>query len=212
MAIIHQASLTPSKLEILSDYLPTIPALAEHVDEDFAHIGAYRFDDPDGHVGIETHILFGAKGAALQMPLTYRNEQLEGAEDWLLGTMQHSVLGERWVYNGCGDAVYVSELLRVILTGDTEVAEIVETQDGPVPRESSVKVVGSGSTEPMPDAFTFDSEIEGDETHIHVRAGAVVHRIVVRHVMYRMDFEVQTPRLTGTWRRSTAPTLLAYLQ
>lgn len=51
------------------------------------------------------------------MPLTYRGAPLPGAEPWLVGTMEHSVLGRRWVYDGCGDPVHVAALVATILAG-----------------------------------------------------------------------------------------------
>ena len=57
-------------------------------------IGSYRFDDPDGRVGMETHLVT-AGGALMQVALTYRDEPLDGAEDALITEMQHSVLGTR---------------------------------------------------------------------------------------------------------------------
>ena len=41
------------------------------------------------------------------MPVTYRDAPLPGADAWLIGTMDHSVLGKRWVYDGVGDPVYL---------------------------------------------------------------------------------------------------------
>ncbi len=49
------------------------------------------------------------------MPLTYRAAPLDGAEHALLGTMEHSVLGTRWVYDGPHDPVYVGQLMATIL-------------------------------------------------------------------------------------------------
>jgi len=34
------------------------------------------------------------------VPLTYRGAPLDGAEDALVGTTEHGVLGRRWVYDG----------------------------------------------------------------------------------------------------------------
>ncbi len=44
---------------------------------------------------------------------------LAGAEDALVGTMEHSVLGTRWTYDALADSVYQAELLRTIVEGDT---------------------------------------------------------------------------------------------
>ncbi|MHC6222488.1 maltokinase N-terminal cap-like domain-containing protein [Arthrobacter sp. MMS24-S77] len=82
-------------------------------------LGAYRFDDPDGEVGLETHLVSHG-GNVYQVPLSYRGSELAGAEDSLLGTMAHSVLGKRWVYDACADPVYVVELATAMLTGQRE--------------------------------------------------------------------------------------------
>ena len=65
-------------------------------------IGSYRFDDPNGSVGMETHLV-DAGGTLMQVPVTYRDEPLDGAADALVTEMQHSVLGTRWVYDGLRD-------------------------------------------------------------------------------------------------------------
>lgn len=56
-------------------------------------VGTYRFDDPDGEVGIETHVLRTADGQVIQVPVTYRDAPLEGAASLLITTTQHSILG-----------------------------------------------------------------------------------------------------------------------
>ena len=48
---------------------------------------------------METHLLT-AGDTLMQVPLTYRDEPLDGAEDALITEMRHSVLGTRWVYDG----------------------------------------------------------------------------------------------------------------
>ena len=52
--------------------------------------------------------------------MTYRPEPLADAEDALMGEMQHTVLGTRYVYDGCHDPVFVGELVRAVLTGGTQ--------------------------------------------------------------------------------------------
>jgi hypothetical protein len=61
--------------------------------------------------------------------------------------MEHSVLGTRWVYDGPGDPVYRAEVTRVVREGGTQVRLWVETPEGPVEREPSMQVRGSGSGE-----------------------------------------------------------------
>ncbi|MPM86102.1 Sensor histidine kinase RcsC [bioreactor metagenome] len=89
----------------------------------------------DGEVGIET-ILVSSRGVTYQVPLTYRGEPLGEAQDSLIGTIEHSVLGTRYVYDAVGDPVFVIELMRVIHEGDTE----AELSRG----TKSMTVVGSG--------------------------------------------------------------------
>lgn len=209
MAIIHQATLSPSKLEMLAEYLATFEPLAGHVGSDLSQIGSYRFDDPAGEVGIETHLLTSSTGAILQIPLTYRNGPLEGAEAWLLGTMQHSVLGTRWVYDACGDAVYVSELVRVIETGGSQVALMVETPDGPVERKPTVTVQGTGTGGEAPTRSIARVIAERVGTNTRIAAADLV--VVVRHLLDEDWRDSTSSALTGTWAKMTEPMTLAFL-
>ena len=118
MAIFHRSTTTPTKAELITDWAPTRPwgpSAAEPIDV----IGSYRFDDPDGRVGLETHLVT-AGDALFQVPLTYRDEPLDGAEDALITEMQHSVLGTRWVYDGLRDPRFVVMLAAVAMTGQGE--------------------------------------------------------------------------------------------
>nr|WP_300145871.1 hypothetical protein [Propionicimonas sp.] len=133
-AEIHDATLTPTKLELLAGWLPKQEWFFGDPD-DLMRVAAYRFVDPDGEVGIET-ILVRSKGVTYQVPLTYRPEALAEASDSLVGTMDHSVLGTRYVYDAVGDPVYLVELMRVIHEGDTE----ADLSRG----EKSMTVLGSG--------------------------------------------------------------------
>ncbi len=133
-AEIHDATLSPTKLELLAGWLPTQEWFVGDSD-DLARVASYRFVDPDGEVGIET-ILVSSRGVTYQVPLTYRGEPLGEAQDSLIGTIEHSVLGTRYVYDAVGDPVFVIELMRVIHEGDTE----AELSRG----TKSMTVVGSG--------------------------------------------------------------------
>ncbi|WP_159706104.1 hypothetical protein [Arthrobacter sp. 18067] len=139
MAIIHKATLSPSKLELIADYLPKQPWFIQDGTPEL--IGAYRFDDPAGEVGIETHVVTAGE-RIYQVPLSYRGFELAGAEEWLIGTMDHSVLGKRYVYDACADPIYVKALATAILTGQNEAELIVDGE--PEPRPSTVTVKGSG--------------------------------------------------------------------
>jgi hypothetical protein len=169
-------------------------------------VGAYRFDDPAGEVGIETHLLRVGDAHTVQVPLTYRGAPLADAEDALVGTMQHSVLGPRWVYDGCFDQVYAAALATTILTGGTH-AELQIASDGPPQyRESTARVVGSGTPDvrvPPLGAMTCTN----DTTRTTIRAGElelVVHRTLSGDL--KAD---ATGTLTGTWPGNDQPMVLA---
>lgn len=135
-AEVHQgATLTPSKLELLATWLPQQPWFDASDASDVERIAAYRFVDPYGEVGIET-LLVRTGGVVYQVPLTYRDAPLEGAEEFVVGEMDHSELGHRWVYDATGDPVYVDELMRVIREADDQ----AELSEGVV----SMTVRGSG--------------------------------------------------------------------
>jgi Maltokinase N-terminal cap domain len=94
MATIHNATLNPSKLTLLNAWLPSRTWFTGVAD--VQRVGAYRFDDPAGEVGIESFLLQAGDGSVLHAPLTYRGAPLAGAEEFLVGTIEHSVLGRRW--------------------------------------------------------------------------------------------------------------------
>ena len=77
--------------------------------------------------------------------MSYRGAPLEGAEEHLIGTTDHSVLGKRWVYDGCADPVAVSAILSAITTGGHEAALTMEQDGEIVTFEPTCRVVGSGS-------------------------------------------------------------------
>ena len=127
----HGTTLVPSKLDLLTGWMGSqrwyaakgsLPRLSR--------LAAWRLGDPAGEVGIETHIVHDAGGphpVTYQVPLTYRGAPVEGLEHALVGTMEHGVLGRRWVYDAPHDPVYVRELLALI-AGD--VAAESSTQSG----------------------------------------------------------------------------------
>ncbi|WP_270886623.1 maltokinase N-terminal cap-like domain-containing protein [Pedococcus sp. 5OH_020] len=120
MAEIHQtATLTPTKVELVEPWMARqrwyaakgrLPRLRK--------LWSWRLDDPAGEVGIETLLLVeegGDERVIYQVPLTYRAAPLDGGHQWLVGTMEHSVLGPRWVYDGVHDPVYAAQLLALVL-------------------------------------------------------------------------------------------------
>jgi hypothetical protein len=206
MALLYAATLIPSKIEILNAWIPN---QSWYLDADVSSleiVGAYRFDDPDDHVGIETHLVLCDNGRILQVPLTYREAPLEGDESTLITTMQHSVLGKRWIYDGCGDPVYVAALARTILTGAKQAELFVATDDGPVKREATTMVRGTGSHEdPVSRLGPVSYASDGATTVIS--AGELELTLLrVIGLANSGDFD---ETLSGTWPGSDEPSLLA---
>lgn len=125
MAIIYQAELSPSKPEILRSFL-TSRSWGDPGELEV--LGAYRFDDPAGEVGIECHLVRAGE-TIYHLPLTYRAEPVVGAEESLIGTLQHSVLGERYVYDGLADEVAL-DCFRRALCGEQRQAELEIYDEG----------------------------------------------------------------------------------
>lgn len=119
MAEIFDATLQPGKVELVVPWMARqrwyaakgrLPVLRR--------VWSWRLDDPSGQVGIETLLLLdeGDPTPVLyQVPLTYRGAPLEGGQHALVGTMEHSVLGHRWVYDATHDPVYAAQLLALVL-------------------------------------------------------------------------------------------------
>jgi Maltokinase N-terminal cap domain len=119
MSIIHRTTLEPSKLELLASWLPAQSwYLGEGSEPVLAKAGGFRLDDPRGEVGIEFMAVSDASGGSTvtyHVPVTYRGAPLEGAEDALVGTSEHGVLGRRWVYDGAHDPVLVTQLFALVV-------------------------------------------------------------------------------------------------
>ncbi|MBA8794291.1 uncharacterized protein (TIGR00369 family) [Friedmanniella endophytica] len=143
MAQIHRATLDPGKLDLVEAWLSRQPWAT--LAGELTRVGAYRFDDPAGEVGVET-FLVRSGDVVLQVPMTFRGAPLDGAEAFLMGTTEHSVLGTRWVYDGCGDPVWAATLTAAIRDGGRQAEELVETPDGPEARVPTVFVAGHPPT------------------------------------------------------------------
>ena len=195
MAILYDATITPGKRDLMKAWLPT----RSWFDGDLARKphAAFRFDDPAGEVGIECFLLGPedkeSDAPTYLIPMTYRGAPLEGAEEHLIGTTDHSVLGPRWVYDGCHDPVAVSALLTAITTGGHEAALTMEQDGELVTFEPTCRVIGSGSASDAVDLDAVSVSDEGDPTV--VRAGG--HELVVARVVGSGVSGRET--LTATW-------------
>ena len=119
------AVLNPTKAEILHQQFGPV-----------TNIGAFRFVDPNGKVGIETLLVRETDGALLQFPVTYREQRISDTHE--VGTTEHSHLGTRHITKVVADPVAVTEIIRVILEGDTN----VQRSDG---KTSPYKIHGTGT-------------------------------------------------------------------
>jgi maltokinase-like protein len=170
MAIIHRTTLTPTKLEHLTSWLPTRPWYAGTGNAPaLSRNGGFRLDDPQGRVGIEFLVATddsGERPVSYHVPLTYRGAPLEGAEDALIGTSEHGVLGTRWIYDGTHDPVLVAELLALLQgRAEPQAQSLTDTPDPSV----VVRFTGTGLvTAP---AATSVADGPGD-TRITVDTGA----------------------------------------
>jgi hypothetical protein len=206
MALLHRADLTPTKLELLAGWLPGRPWFQGPSSGEVVRVAAYRFDDPAGEVGLETMLVRAGDGPILQVPLSYRGAPLDGAEDRLIGTTDHSVLGRRWVYDACGDPVYTATLARVIHAGGTQAEEFFEVDGRRETRPPGMVVNGSGTGDaPVPAADVVRRVIDEDPT-------VIVTDEVELAVLRRLGTSqrVTGPVLTGTWGDQPTPLPLAY--
>ncbi|MEB7448546.1 CG0192-related protein [Arthrobacter koreensis] len=208
MALIHKADLNPTKIELISGWLSTVPwfTAADGTGNRAEPLAAYRFDDPEGQVGMETHIVRSGN-LTLQVPLTYRAGPLEGGDGYLVGTMEHSVLGRRWVYDGCGDPVYVRAFTAAVVDGMDQAPLYAE--EGGVRRElpQSMKLETSG----MPDG---EELVEAPEREPAGWTATLMHHdgweLSLVRVLDLGGRAAPPPSLVGTWEGQREPVVLGW--
>jgi hypothetical protein len=214
MALLHQAELRPTKLELIGGWAPSQPWFTGEAGE-LTSVGAYRFDDPAGEVGVETLLVQAKGGPVLHVPLTYRATPLVDADDSLIGTLQHSVLGTRWVYDGVGDPVYLQTVAAAVIGAESQVEQYFEVDGERVYREPTAKVVGSGidgvETPGLPEVseITISASDEGTVAE----TGSL--RITVRRALDGAPSDLVADgvlgALSGTWTDQTEPQQLVFV-
>ncbi|MFC9947514.1 maltokinase N-terminal cap-like domain-containing protein [Streptomyces pratensis] len=115
MATIHRTTMKPTKLELLTGWLPRQSwYVGDAETPDLVRAGGFRLDDPEGAVGIEFMVVADATTqdpVAYLVPLGYRGAALEDVPgEALIGTSEHGVLGTRWIYDGVQDPVVMAQL------------------------------------------------------------------------------------------------------
>lgn len=138
MAIVHtSATIRPTKSELLETELGGPVEL----------LGSYRFDDPAGEVGVEAFVV-RRDGDLRHVVLTYRGAPLSSGDARLVSTMEHSVLGQRWVYDGTTDPVAI-DCFRRAVRGEQDQAALEMWDDGQAigVREPTVQLTARAGAE-----------------------------------------------------------------
>ncbi|HEY9290719.1 MAG TPA: hypothetical protein VIP98_05510 [Microlunatus sp.] len=204
MAIIHQAELTPSKPELIMAWLDREPWGGTG---EIEIIGSYRYDDPDGEVGVEA-FLVRRGDRLLHLPLTYRGAPLDGAEDRLISTMTHSVLGDRWVYDATADPVAVA-CYRRALCGQQEQAEMEVVEGDRVVRRRDSAIRIRRTTSAGEESVDRTGSAAGGAASEAAPAATVR---VVRVVEATSDLRhAAVPRLVAQWGDRAEPVVVATL-
>ncbi|MFD9319465.1 1,4-alpha-glucan branching protein [Streptomyces sp. NPDC060053] len=178
MAVIHRTALKPTKLELLTSWLPSRPWYVGGAGgPELAKAGGFRLDDPEGEVGIEFLVVNDTSDSlpvTYLVPLTYRGAPLDGAEHALVGTMEHGVLGRRWAYDGCHDPLMAAQLTALV-EGRVQ-AQDQNTSDVP-DREVTRSCTGDGSA---PTDFTVGATDDREGTELPAPQGTTLrlHRVL----------------------------------
>jgi hypothetical protein len=144
MATVQHTTITPTKLELLTAWLPAQPWYAAHAGApELVKAGGFRLDDPEGEVGIEFLAVVDTAApepVAYLVPMGYRGAADDGApRAALIGTCEHGVLGTRWVYDGVHDPVVTAQV-RALLRGQA----VPQHQNESDTVDPTVRVHGAG--------------------------------------------------------------------
>ena len=223
MALLYRAELRPTKLELLQSWAPIQPWFVGDASAGLASVASFRFDDPEGEVGLDTLLIRAGDGPVLQVPLTYRGAPLHGGDDWLIGTMQHSVLGRRWVYDAVGDPAYVAAAATAALTGGVQAEQFIENDGELVVREPTAFVVGSGrdgvSVPPTPPMGSISTHqelgatiVETKDLRLVVARALSVSTSTPNHLCALGASDgAETHTVTGTWTGHLEPEMLIFI-
>lgn len=206
MALLHRATLRPTKLELLTTWLPGRPWYQGATGVEVVSRGAYRFDDPAGEVGIETILVGAADGPVHQVPLTYRGAPLDDADEWLVGTVEHSALGRRWVYDACADPVYAAALAYAVLGGDGQAEQYFEVDGRREVRPPTVTIEVDGAGGDVPEVGAVRRVADEEDTVI---VTDTVELVVVRRPV-PASVAARGATLSGAWDGQPTAVPLAY--
>jgi len=159
VAKFHVATNTPPKPVLIADWVreqPWAPSATAAVEV----VGSIHLEDPDGEVGMQIYVV-ESDGAMFQVPVTYRDAPLPAAPAALIGTVEHSVLGLRYVHDGVYDDQLVTVLAGVASAGYGQSLGFAQHEGRWYAWPDELRLHGSGVLpEPLPvDRFT----LEGDD-------------------------------------------------
>ncbi|MEW1958299.1 hypothetical protein [Kineococcus sp. NPDC059986] len=212
MAVHHPATIAPTKRELLHAWVPRQPWTGGGDPTSLTALGSFRFDDPDGAVGMETHLLATGDGRVLQVPLTYRGAP--GPARTLVTTTTHTTLGDRWIHDGCHDPVHLAVLAATILCAGREADLFEATPDGLVLLPGSTHVRGDGVVGFADGVAVTDPDAWDTPVVEHQGTTTVVHGRGARLTLPRVVGEplpATGPALRGTWPGQSEPVVLAVL-
>jgi hypothetical protein len=209
MALLHRADLNPTKLELLTGWLPGRRWYRGPTAPQPTLVAAFRFDDPAGEVGIETMLVSADNKTVFQVPLSYRDAPLPDRDAWLIGTTEHSVLGRRWIYDACGDPVYAAALAGAVLAGTGQAEQLLEIDGRLERREPSMGIASTiGATGATPVIDGLGGVLDSDEVTTIITAPVILS--VIRGVELNVPPpSAAIPALTGTWNGQPNPVVLA---
>jgi hypothetical protein len=140
----------------------------------------------------------------MQVPLTYRDEPLDTAADALITEMRHSVLGNRWVYDGLRDPLFVVMLAGVAMTGQGEALGMAVYDGRWYIAPSNVRIRGGGWTQERVPVDGF--ELASDEANASVLRNDRFELTVFRRPVPGPDPAIG---LTATWDDDNDAVVLA---
>ena len=201
MGRFHVATITPTKEALIADWLPR-QEWGPSADADLTFIGSYRFDDPDGDVGMETFLVESGE-TIYQVPLTYRDTPLASGPG-LITTVEHSALGTRWVYDGLRDERYVTMSAAVTMTGQGEALGMALHEGRWFIAPTRVRISGGGWDLRRVPVDAFELQTDGVQT-------AVLQNDGFRLRFHRRPLPGAKPPigLVATWEGGRSPVVLA---
>jgi len=205
MAIVHNTTMSPTKMELLAGWLPAQPWFPGGGREpELTKVGGFRLDDPTGEVGIEFMLVTDGSGdqpATYQVPMTYHGRELPGADGRLIGTSEHGVLGRRWIYDGIRDPVLVAQLVALLQGAAEAQAQSVSSTPDPT---VTVEPVPGGSLAVISSVVTDDDQ---SGTHLLVDTASPDGRpsgelaIRIRRILSPDAGGAGDPCLSAPWRQ-----------